>query len=389
MDNLIWEVDRQLAEISNGFDFLLYVSPVNSDSAWNAFRRRSFSCTPEFIYRPLPLDPAAAVRRLYRVPVDKIEDPLLAGLFREKQKELERKFTMLSDRGTSRFLQGSLQLYGGIEESLLNLALELLEKLPARSRDDSTGKFINAKTFAVRAKQEIAHFRKTCPEIRSKVTVRSDVTGLMVSMGNLLIGSRIKVPVARVEALIQHEVGTHILTYINGRSQPLKQLYTGLAGYEELQEGLAVLSEYLVGGLSRPRLRLLAARVLAASRMEEGASFPEVFGELNKNRGFERYTAFYITMRTFRSGGLTKDAVYLRGLVRLLEYIKGGGALEPLFIGKISADHVPVINELQLRNILLDAPLRPGYFEYPQTGKKLDSLRKGLSPLNLVNVKKQ
>ena len=32
---------------------------------------------------------------------------------------------------------------------------------------------------------------------------------------------------------------------------------TGLTGYDTLQEGLAVLSEYLVGGLSRPRLRLL------------------------------------------------------------------------------------------------------------------------------------
>ena len=86
----------------------------------------------------------------------------------------------------------------------------------------------------------------------------------MVSRGNLNIGKRVKIPESRVEALIQHEVGTHVLTYINGMDQPFQQLYCGLAGSDELQEGLAVLSEYLVGGLSAPRFRILAGRVMAA-----------------------------------------------------------------------------------------------------------------------------
>ena len=80
----------------------------------------------------------------------------------------------------------------------------------------------------------------------------------MVSNGNLLIGRKAKIPASRVDALVQHEVGTHLLTYFNGRAQPFQMLYTGLAGYEEMQEGIAVLSEYLVDGLSVPRLRLLA-----------------------------------------------------------------------------------------------------------------------------------
>ena len=50
----------------------------------------------------------------------------------------------------------------------------------------------------------------------------------MVSNGNLLIGKRLQIPESRVEALIQHEVGTHVLTYVNGRNQPFQQLYCGL-----------------------------------------------------------------------------------------------------------------------------------------------------------------
>lgn len=388
MTKAVWEVDLQLADISNGFDFLLQVTPANSNAAWAAFQRSHFESAPEFVYRPLPIDPALAKRRLFRVPVERIEDPTLAQLFRKQQLELDRKFTMLIDRGTPRFMYGSLQLYGDVEDSLMKLAVELLEQLPPRSRDESSRSSVDAKAFAARAMQELAYFHNIFPEGRSKVVVREDITGLMVSQGNLLIGKRLKIPQTRIEALIQHEVGTHVLTYLNGKAQPFRQLYVGLAGYEELQEGLAVLSEYLVGGLTRPRLRLLAARVAAARRMVRGASFVEVFRELNKDYGFERRTAFTITMRTFRCGGLTKDAVYLRGLVQLLEYLKSGGALEPLFVGKIAADHIAIITELQWRKVLRPAPLHPRYLDNPQTAQKLNGLRNGLTLINLVKRRK-
>ncbi len=381
----VWEADRQLAEISNGFSFLLQVTPINSNSAWSAFQRSRFEKVPQFEYRPLSIDPAFSKRRLFQIPIERIEDPTLAQLFREHQLELDRKFTMLIDRNTPRFLYGSLQLFGGVEDSLLKIAQELLEQLPPRSRDESKANAMDANGFAARANQELDFFRKTLPDIGSKIVVQDDITGLMVSKGNLLIGARTKIPAARVEALIAHEVGTHVLTYINGKSQRLQQLYIGFPGYDELQEGLAVLSEYMVGGLTGTRMRLLAARVVAAHRVVDGASFTEVFHELNKVYGFERRTAFNISMRTFRGGGLTKDAVYLRGLVQLLKYLKNGGELGPLFIGKISADHIAIVKELKWRKVLQPAPLRPGYLDDPKTKNKLNDLRNGLTLINLIN----
>ncbi len=147
MVKAVWEVDRQLAEICNGFDFLLQVTPANSHAAWTAFQRSHYDSQPEFVYRPLPMDPALAKRRLFSVPIERIEDPTLAQLFREQQLELDRKFTMLIDRGTPRFMYGSLQFYGAVEESLGKQANELLEELPSRSRDESHGNFIDAKAL--------------------------------------------------------------------------------------------------------------------------------------------------------------------------------------------------------------------------------------------------
>ncbi|KAA3620039.1 MAG: flavohemoglobin expression-modulating QEGLA motif protein [Calditrichaeota bacterium] len=389
MVKAVWEVDKQLAEISNHFDFLLQVTPINSTAAWSSFQRNHFEKTPAFVYRPLPLDPVMTKRLLFHIPIERIEDPTIAQLFREQQLELDRKLTLLIDRGTQRFLFGSLQLYGAVKAPLLNLANELLEKLPPRSRDESSGKSVDAKTFAALAMQELSTFHNILPESQNKVMVRDDINGLMVSQGNLLIGARTKIPETRIEALIQHEVGTHVLTYINGKTQPFRQLYIGLAGYDELQEGLAVLAEYLVGGLTRPRMRLLAARVVAAHALTNGASFVDVFRELNKTYGFERRTAFTITVRTFRSGGLTKDAVYLRGLVQLLDYLKNGGELEPLLIGKISANHISIIKELQWRKVLHPAPLIPRYLCNPQSLNKLNGLRNGLTIINLVKRSKK
>lgn len=384
----VWEVDQQLAEISNSFDFLLQVTPVNVQAAWRTFKRHRFQRPPVFHYRPLPVDPALTKRSLYAIHIERIEDPTLAYLFRQKRSEIDRQLTMLLDRDTHKFIYGSLQVYDGVDDDLFQLAVSLLEQISPRARDGSGG-YVDAKIFAKWARDEVEYYRDICPDVSATVQIRDDITGLIVSQGNLLISSRTKIPVSRVEALLQHEVGTHILTYFNGRAQPLQQLYTGLAGYEALQEGLAVLSEYMVDGLSRPRLRLLAGRVLAVRRLIEGATFIDTFQELRHHYGFAQRTAYIITMRVYRGGGLTKDAVYLRGLVTLLEYLRQGGALEPLYIGKITADDIPLIRELQWRQVLRSAPLKPRYVENVAATEKLVRLRNGVTVLDLIKRSKK
>jgi uncharacterized protein (TIGR02421 family) len=384
----VWSVDRRLAEISSAFDFLLQVTPINTHIAWAQFKRSLFERVPELYYRPLPVDPALLKRELFKIPIERVEDPTLAFLLRQKQAELDRQLTMLGDRGTRRFLHGSLQLFGEVNDETVEMAQAVLDRIPCRSHE-AKGGHLKATEFAKRAKAEISYYRQILPSVTAGVQVRDDIVGLMVSRGNLLIGQDVKIPASRVEALLQHEVGTHVLTYFNGRAQPFQQLYSGLAGYEELQEGLAVLAEYLVGGLSRPRLRLLAGRVVAVRGLVEGASFIDTFRELNRIYGFGQRIAFTIAVRVYRSGGLTKDAVYLRGLVGIIEYIQNGGDLEPLFVGKIMADHIPIIRELQARQVLRPAPLRPRYVDNPQTAARLMKLRDGLTVLDLIERRRK
>ncbi|MFC1597224.1 flavohemoglobin expression-modulating QEGLA motif protein [Planctomycetota bacterium] len=371
----VWEIDEQLGRVSNAFDFLLQLTPVNADEAWQEFKESGFERTPEFHYRPMPFDPSLLKRQLYQVSIERVEDPALQHVFQEKQRELDRKITMLAERDTPRFLYGSLQLYGGVEDDLFQLATQLLERLPREPGGKSGKRRLTAEAFAKEARAEFDYYRAKWPDFAPKAEVTGRVAGIMVSRGKLLINRNTTVPSSRVKALLQHEVGTHLLTYYNGRAQPFRQLYSGLAGYEALQEGLAVLAEYLAGGLDRPRMRQLAARVVAAQQLIEGASFVETFRTLHHTFGLPSHSVFKTTMRVYRGGGLTKDAVYLRGLRQILDYVRRGGELEPLFVGKIATDQVAIVKELLLRRVLRMPPLRPRYMDSSSATKRLAALR--------------
>jgi len=381
----VWQVDQGLAKIADSFDTLLQVTPVNAGNAWREFERSGFGRMPVFHYRPLPVDPLLLKRKLYEVPLERVEDPALSLIFRQKLDELDRQITLLQDINTPRFVHGSLQLYGKVDSGLVKLAGQLLDMLPPRVREGPSNGRLDAAAFANAARLEVEYYRRQWPNVGIDVQIRDDIaSGLMVSRGTLLIGAHSSVPKTRVDALLQHEVGTHLVTYFNGKAQPFRQLYSGLAGYEALQEGLAVLAEYLVGGLSRPRLRLLAARVIAAQHVVEGASFIDTFNVLNTGFGFARPTAFTVTMRVYRGGGLTKDAVYLRGLRDVLAYLGTGGELEPLFVGKVAVEHVPVINELRWRGVLRESPLRPRYLERDDALRRLESVRRGMQVVDMT-----
>lgn len=373
---VVWEVDRALAAIDDSFDFLLQVTPVNTNEAWELFKESGYTKEPRFHYRPRPFDPAVIKRRLYAIPVEKIEDPTLMMLFGEKRDELDRKLTMLGDRDTPNFLPGSIQTYGTVEKHLLETAQQMLMVMPVKDTQnigaDSDSNTVSAEKFVLQAEAELEYYKKSYPSLKSRVELREDiVSGAMVSGRNFLVSKWSRFPKNRVEALLHHEIGTHVLTYVNGYSQPFQQLHTGLSGYDEMQEGIAVLSEYLSGGLSIARLRILAGRVVAAKCLIDGKSFIETFNALHEKYGFRPKTSFTVTTRVFRGGGLTKDAVYLRGLIGILGYIANGGALEPLLVGKLSAHHIPFIEELQWREILHKPPLYPRYLEDPDAKKRL------------------
>ena len=381
LPDAVWGVDRALCAIERTFDLLLLAAPVNGTQAYRSFRRNP-ETNPQFHYRLLPMDPDLLKRRLFAIEIEAIDDPALADLFQDKREELDTQLTMLSERESPKFRYSSQRLFGTVSADLNATALELLDRvaLPPAYR----GERVNAHAFRDAATRELDHYRARYPALATGVHIRPDVTGLMVSAGELLIGADLKLDPARVPALLHHEVGTHVLTYVNGRAQPLEQLALGLAGYDELQEGLAVLSEYLAGGLDALRMRLLAARVVAAHSVEQGADFIETFRLLTRTHGYSASGAWHVALRVHQSGGFTRDFIYLRGLVGLLELVKGGIDMDLLYTGNIAQKHVPIIEELRHRRILRAPPLMPRVLDDPAAAQRFAALRTGIPLTEMI-----
>jgi uncharacterized protein (TIGR02421 family) len=378
------DADSALAEIESSYQLLLLVSPVNVSEAWARFRNGDYRREPEFRYRLLPIDPDALKRRLFGVDLEPVADPAMAFLLRDKRDEIDRQITLIAERNTEGFRYASMRLYGAVDDMLLNVARDVLNAVqPRTSRRGQS--YVSAKEFAAAAGTELEYYRAAYPALAAEVQIRRDLVGLMVSQGNLLIGDALALRPERVLPLLHHEVGTHVLTYYNGRAQPLRQLYTGLAGYDELQEGLAVLAEYLAGGLDASRMRVLAARVVAVHSVEQGAAFLDTFRLLTQDYGMHAGTAFDVTERVHASGGFTRDVIYLRGLLRLVEYIRAGGAIEPLYLGKIAAKHVAIMEELRARGYLQAPALLPRLFEQSATPQRIDALREGLPLTRMIS----
>ncbi len=371
-------LDHKLSELSGRLPLLRLVTPTNVTEARAVFLAGE---EPIFSYRALP-DLEQISHELDGLSSEQATDPTIAHMAEGLIHELKLKVEMLSRRNSPDFFLSSIEMFGHVEDETLEAANRIVERVPETK---TTGGRIGATQLAAEALKELDYYQEQFPELAATVNVSSTTTGVMVEAGHLFIASDIKVIRARVYPLLQHEVGTHIVTFENGRSQPLHMLSVGLARYDELQEALGVLAEYLAGGgLPASRLRVLAYRVITAHLRGQNATFREAYGHL-AGLGCSKRVAFTTVMRTYRSGGITKDAVYLRGLIRLLALIEKMDELDmtPLLVGKVSFEALPLVRELLDRSILTTPPLVPRYLVDPEARQRMKKVQQGLDVLEL------
>lgn len=379
------KIDQALDGISRSFDFLLGVSPINSAEAYAQFLADKCRKPPAFRYRPLTVNPEQAKRALYEIDVHAAEDPVLEQLFSEKRREIDLQLLLLQQRNCDDFKHASILLYGPVKPPLLELAGNILSAVAPGSRPPADSTALDCNAVEQAAKLVIGRYRQQAPGFDASVCLREDIgMGLMVSGTRLLVSTATRLPRGRLDALLQHEISVHLLTAVNGNRQPLGIFGSGLAGYEGLQEGLGVFAELLVDGLTDARLRLLAARVLVVDAMLAGAGFVEAFALLHDTHGFPPRAAFNIVARIYRSGGLTKDAIYLRGLLQVRDYVARGGQLAPLWLGKIAEHHLPVVDELRQRGLLRPALVDPEFLSRPVALAQLARIRGGTPFIELV-----
>jgi uncharacterized protein (TIGR02421 family) len=370
-----------MAALAGSVRFLLEMTPVNADDV-----RRSFLAHPDadplFEYRSLDADPDVLDAQVAALPLDDVADATLAALLRNRQREMTLQVEMLRARNTPDFLPLSIAHYGALLPAVVHLAEDLMNRLPSgRLEHDS----VDANALLAAAQTEIDHYRSIDPDVGIHAEIRDDVSGVLVEGSTLIISRNAAVAGPRVNALLQHEVGTHLVTQVNGLAQPIRMMGSGLAHYDETQEGLAVLAEIACGGLTASRLRQLAARVVAVHSLVSGASFVETHRILT-GHGLPAGSAYGVAMRVYRAGGFTKDAIYLRGVLALLKHLAGGGLLDLFFLGKFSIEDLSLVADLAGRGLLAPTRIMPRYLSEPAAAERLEDAAHADDLVSLVNT---
>ena len=81
-------------------------------------------------------------------------------------------------------------------------------------------------------------------------------------------------------------------------------------------------------------------------------------------------------MRAKRGGGLTKDALYLKGLEELIAYLSHDDEFEILFLGKFGLKQLPSLQKLIDQGILHRPELLPAYYDDEAARQRLAQARK-------------
>lgn len=358
------EADTALARIDGEIDWLTRLTPINLDRVRSGFAESGYRTMPELVYEELPDDFLALRDRLLALKVQKLGNSEIEALLIEKQRELDRQIELVRLRDRTGFTMAAIDLFGNVSDRLLAAAKKILATVPVQ--DEPAPHDTGAATFMAAAQQEMDSYRERDDRFDFEVVEETTPgTHIFTSAGNLHVAVDYRLPASRIDPLIQHEIGTHTVTRFNGRCQPLAVLECGLADYDALQEGIAVLAEYLAGSMPPSRLRLLAARVVAARMAIDHRSAQDIYAAMHEDYVLRDEAAFDTTVRALRGGGMTKDALYLDGLIDLLAYLKAGGDVPFLFIGKFALKQRTVLTHLLEDGFLKPPALIPRGFDGP------------------------
>lgn len=365
-------IDKLLAQFDRELMVLKPLKPVNlSEERERLAADKRYE--PIFQYPPLPEDAAEIGERLRMLRTD---DSPLGTLLRKKAQELLLRIELLEARGDARrFTQCSSMLFGLPQADLVTAASSILQSQVACDLPPHPDDLLTAAeavpTFAAVLERYGLHDWQV--SVRKKLVADCTVGGNNVYLREGALFSRM-----HIDALIAHEIETHVLTAENGDHQPYQLLRRGCAGYMDTQEGLAIFNQNRVLSPHHDK-RYGPARSVLAVAYALDHSFADTRAYLEDALGYRPEKALSKTIDvkrglrdTSEAGAFTKGLVYLRGLRAIEQFVTGGGNLASLYVGKVALEDMDLVRQIpELRPpIILPSFLRSAVEKKPRKSIK-------------------
>ncbi len=327
------ELDRLIRQTSGIIDIFSNVSPTTESFQQEKERFLSGEIDePEFDYDPVGYDHEELEQRLCSID---IPDSPVGQLYRKTIEELDRKNTILRNRGDETTVREATKaIYGEPSDDLVEYAEQILEETEPVEEEEQT-------PVSPEEARKVFDVALETMGMDDWETEYTDKTTVSVKASE----KTIKVPDDREYGetepirLAIHEL-LHAARSANGYQQDHGIFGIGVSGYQDTDEGLAIFLEEQTGFQDQSTLRKYASRVLVTHNVMDGRSFRETFQMLNEDYDIDEDDAFKYTARGYRSGGFAKDHIYLQGYRKVKEYIENGGSLDDLYQGKVPLEDV-------------------------------------------------
>ncbi|MAI89093.1 flavohemoglobin expression-modulating QEGLA motif protein [Ponticaulis sp.] len=286
--------------------------------------------------------------------------------------------SMLGAMGTAEFYTHSTALYGSPTTPIAdgnNTALDLANRLDTLLSDFDEGTLrleapvrLSAEELKAELEAELPqHFGEDTPE----VIVTSEVNAKAAAGRDYIkLREDARFTDLDVTQLLQHEALIHIATGFNGsRHGRFEILGESHPGNARTQEGLAVFAEFITGAIDPRRFRRLADRTIAIDMSANGADFLEIYNFFREKATRDApFEAFESARRVVRGGlveggaPLTKDGVYLSGLVEVHSYLRAA-----IRAGDLALIHLLFVGKVDLEDLdAMDLLMREGLIKQPQ-----------------------
>jgi len=357
------KIDKDIYSLLKNIELLAEVNPINTTNEKNRFFKNKFTEIPNFKYNPIKINSFNLKQQLMSIPIQDIQDVSIRELYRSVISSYFDKIDMINTLNTSKFLYNSLRYFGRPSKKDLQNATYVL------SLPDIPNETNKEPIYDAQAAMEVFKEALNAYNIIAKVELSSRVISQVMvlnSKKSILIQPQAHFKGKELQALIEHEIGVHMVTTINSNRQQLKIFNVGLPMNTMTQEGLAILSEYLSGNITLQRLKKFALRTIIVDQMCNGANFIECFNLLRIDYNVDPDLAFSMVTRIFRGGGFTKDHLYLSGFITLLGFWEGHNDLTPLLVGKTSLQFYNTIEEMIGREMVSTPSLFTIGFMKPQ-----------------------
>jgi uncharacterized protein (TIGR02421 family) len=277
--------------------------------------------------------------------------------------EWRETVAMLQARGTPDFSRIAGLLYGRTSDAFhvagpttADLGFDLSDRL---TRIEASG-WLPPDPRTMDAEQGATWLRERLDRVFDEDPVRVEVSDEIVA--EAIAGSdriRLRADARFSERALRilevHEAYVHVATTLNGRRQPLLTfLDKGPPSTTISQEGLAVLVEITAFTSHPTRLRRINDRIEAIHKVEDGATFLDVYRWFLAERDAQPEAAYADTMRVFRgslpdAGPFPKDLAYARGFVQAYNFLRVAIArgrvyrLLLLFTGKTALERIDLL----------------------------------------------